>query len=131
MSPAVLSFIFKYIDSIETIEILLFLRSVRNDYKNAEQISHQLRSNPSSVEKRLLTLKSHRLIVENLELKGRYKFDPENSEIEMVIHEFAEAYIVKPQRIFEILYSPNRQIREFADAFVIGRSKKKEDDDNG
>jgi predicted transcriptional regulator len=131
MSAAILNFIFKYIDSNETIEILLFLRSLRNEWQSVEQISQQLRSNPRSVLKRLSTMRSLGLIIEDVTTSGQYKFELQDIELEVVIQEFAEVYALKPQRIFEILYSPNRQIKDFADAFVIGKAKKKEDDNNG
>jgi predicted transcriptional regulator len=131
MSPDIRAFIFKYIDSVETLEILLLLRSAKDEWKTSEQISMQLRSNPSSVAKKLKSLKSFGLVAENLKSSNQFKYAPIRSELDKLTQEFAEIYKVKPHRIFELIYSPNRQIREFADAFIIGKTVRKEDDDNG
>ncbi len=127
-------FVFQHIDSVEQLEVLLFMRTHRDACYDALGISAQLRSNPQSVLKRLLILEGGGLLKRHETLNTAnetllFQFDPRNPEIQDTIDALAEVYKQKPQRIFELIFSPLKKGRQFAAAFIVTPPKK--DTNNG
>lgn len=127
ISERVRSFIFEHIDSVEQLEVLLFLRKNCERPCTAEEITNELRSNLTSVSGRLNVLKSKNLIKEE-----NSSFQYNNiQEIEDLLIEVAEEYKVRRTLILELIFSPLKKMRNFADSFVFNPSDKKKGDNDG
>jgi len=124
-------FIYKYIDSVEILETLLFLRLHSGEWNTAEQINSELKTQVSSIAKRLIILKSFGFLEEDSTVAGKYKYAPTTKEIEVSIGLLAEEYKIRRYRIYELIFSQKNHIKNFADAFIIVNNKKKKDDENG
>lgn len=127
ISENVRSFIFEHIDSVEQLEVLLFIRKNKDRTCTAEEITNELRSNLSSVFGRLAVLKNKNLILEE---NSSYKYN-NTKEIEGVLSEVAEEYKVRRTFILELIFSPLKKMRNFADSFVFNSSEKKKGDSDG
>lgn len=124
----VVQLVFEYIDSVEQLEVLLFMRQNRESSYECSFISNELRSNPQSVLNRLHTLQKIGFVDER---DGRFQYAPENEELDNVVAELADVYKVRPHKIFELIFSPLKKGRVFADAFVVTKpdANKKEPTD--
>jgi DNA-binding MarR family transcriptional regulator len=116
-------FVFHSIDSAEQLDILLLLHGEKSKSFSVRELSDFLRSSPNSVEKRLQTL-----IVQGLTqtLAGdplRYQFYFSNEAALKLVSELAEVYKVHRYGILEIIFSPLKRSRDFAEAFKISGTK--------
>ena len=121
------SFIFEHIDSVEQLEVLLFLRKNTGKLCTIEEITNELRSNTSSVSGRLNVLKSKNLIKEE---NSSFRYN-NIKEVEDVLAEVAEEYKIRKAFILELIFSPLKKMRNFADSFVFNPSEKKKGDSDG
>lgn len=117
-------FIFDHINSVEQLEVLLLLRQHSNQPWDAKSISQELRSSPISVTSRLESLERIGLLKNE---EGRYIYQPANDNLKKVIDELNDVYKIKRQKIFELIFSPMKKAKDFADAFKIGKTPKKGD----
>lgn len=124
-------FIYNYIESVEILEILLFLRINTDKWSSAEQINLELKTQTSSIAKRLAILKSYRLVEEHTTDQGHFIYSPSNAEIKSTVDLLAEEYKIRRYRIYELIFSQKNNIKNFADAFKITSNKTKKDDENG
>lgn len=124
-------FIYKYIDSVEILEILLYLRLYPNEWKTAMQIDRELKTQVASISKRLLVLKSYELAEENPNDPGSFKYLYKSEEINETIALLAEEYKIRRYQIYELIFSQKNHIRNFADAFVVIDKKNKKGGENG
>ncbi len=111
-------FIFEYVDSVELIEVLLFIRSNSDKWFSASQISAELRSNPTSISNRLSRLANIGLIEQD---NDRIRFCPETSELTDTVTELSNEYLLRRHRIFELIFSSSKTARQFADAFIVNK----------
>ena len=111
-------FIFEYVDSVELIEVLLFIRSNSDKWFSASQISAELRSNPTSISNRLSRLANIGLIEQG---NDRIRFCPETSELTDTVTELSNEYLLRRHRIFELIFSSSKTARQFADAFIVNK----------
>lgn len=123
-------FVFHNIDSVEQLEILLILHADSTKWWSSEEISGQLRSNRNSVEKRLQFLIKQKLVVVRNE-DSKYSFQPADPRVQQTVDLLSEAYRVQKYRILEIIFSPMKRSRDFADAFKIANTKDDKGDRNG
>lgn len=130
ISEKVKQFIFEYIDSVEQLEILLYMRISQDQWHNGDKIGRELRLSPISVNNRLSQLHNSELIVENSQLNGEYRYDPDSSANESVLIELSEAYRQRKHRILELIFSPAKKARKFANAFTI-KQDPSDGDENG
>jgi len=128
ISSEVKDFIFRYIDSVEQLEILLLLGSDPGKAWTSEELSHLLRSSPHSVEKRLEGLRDDGLI--QLKDEKEYFFDSQDQGLVNQITKIAEIYKVQLHGILALVFSPMKKGRDFADAFKLGRKDSKGDQDD-
>ena len=122
-------FLFSHVDSVEQLEVILFLRQHSDKWWTAKGIADELRNSASSVANRLKLIKSIGLIEENE--SGQFHFNPSRPEDIILMERLAEVYKQRKHRIFEIIFSPMKRARNFADAFLINGSHKKDEDNNG
>lgn len=127
ISEKVRGFVFEHIDSVEQLEVLLFLRKNSTRLCTTDEITNELRSNLTSVTGRLNVLKSKNLIKEENSL-----FQYNNiKEIEDILSEVAEEYKVRKTLILELIFSPLKKMRNFANSFVFNPNDKKKGDNDG
>ena len=120
-------FIFDRIDSVEQLEVLLLLRRDDEREWHADAVSRELRTNLSSVGKRLEHLAVLGLIrlVSAIEPKT-YRYDPQTPELARLVDLVDEAYRVRRHLVFELIFSPAKRARGFADAFRVNKGGKKD-----
>lgn len=124
-------FIYNFIDSVEILEILLYLRMNSDDWTTAERINSELKTQTASIAKRLLVLKSFGLVAENATNPGHFKYAPPTEEILETISLLSEEYKIRRYRIYELIFSQKKHIKNFADAFKFTNTKIRKDDENG
>lgn len=123
---SVSAFIFEYIDSVEQLEVLLLLQAEASRTWTKEDLSREMRSNPNSIAQRLQPL-CHSGLVECIE--GEYRYAPREPAQDAAVRDLALANKTHRHRVLELIFSPLKKARLFADAFRLGR--KEEGEDNG
>ena len=118
-------FIFEQIDSAEQLEVLLFLRQHAEKSWTSQAISNELRSTPASVSSRLEALSRGFLLVKE---GDAYRYQPQSEELRETIDKLNEIYRIRRQKIFEMIFSPMKKVKHFAEAFMVGKSTKKGDE---
>lgn len=117
--------IFEHIDSVEQLEVLLFMRAHRDKTYEAKMISSELRSNTQSVLNRLLALEACCLVTQD---DLHFRYEAKTPELEDAVLQLSELYKVRPHKVLELIFSPLKKGRHFAEAFVVhpvkGTSKK-------
>jgi hypothetical protein len=104
------------VDSIEALEVLLFLRSDREQRCDVERIVRELRSTSYAILGRLEALRRRRLVVHD-DRGWRYAA---KGERDAVVADVAACYETVRLRVIEALYGePDDPIRAFADAFRL------------
>jgi predicted transcriptional regulator len=123
-------FIFQHFESVEQIEVLLLLKANSDQWNTPDQISKELRTNRSSVIKRLENLMAQGFIKQDQTSADNYQFCPKSNELAELTELLSTQYRIKRHTILEILFSPAKNAKTFADAFIMGKSaqKKKESD---
>lgn len=119
-------FIFSYIDSVEQLEVLLLLRARTGEVFFARAVAEELRSSEASVALRLGALARSGLI-EGDETSG-YRFQARSEELGPVLTGLSDAHRTFRHKVLELIFSPLKKARSFADAFVVTNPKKSEDD---
>jgi hypothetical protein len=118
------NFIFRYIDSVELLEVLLLFQKNHNQSWDAQSIAIELRSNPISASRRISFLRSLKLLRETAGSDSEYLFDASNPELNSVIVDLASAYQVQRHSVFELIFSPMKKTRDLANAFRMGNGPK-------
>jgi hypothetical protein len=119
-------FIFAHLDSVGLLEVLLLLHSTPGKVWNSQSIVSELRANMNAVEHSIGKLKDLGFVHE--EPAGHYLYRPADSELAAIVDELSEAYRVRRHRILELIFSPLKRARDFADAFRVAKDKKEEND---
>ena len=122
-------FLFAHIESVEQIEVLLLMRQNKEKWWSAKNISDELRNSASSVANRLKTIKNLGLTEENE--AGQFRYNPSRPDDALTVDRLAEVYKVSKHRVLEVIFSPMKRARNFADAFLISSNHKKDEDKNG
>jgi hypothetical protein len=112
-------FVFQNLDSVEQLEILLLLHSEPSKTWSIDAISDQLRSNPNSVRTRLKLLLEQRHVLLEKDL-NTYQYQLRDPAAGTALDLLSQIYKVHKYRILEIIFSPLKKSRDFADAFKIG-----------
>lgn len=120
--------IYDHIDSVEQLDILLLLRAQAERDWSARDIADYLRTSPFSVEQRLRSLRALDIMEEKPTDPRRYSYCVKNQKLDALIGDLAEANRVRRHRVLELIFSPMKRARSFADAFLV-RSPGKEDKD--
>lgn len=130
VSEKVKQFIFEHIDSVELLEVLLLLRSQPSAHWNADQIAQELRSSSNSVSTRINSLLKIGLLEKQPGAQNLYQYKSSSPDFETILDELNETYKIKRQAIFELIFSPLKKGRHFANAFLVNPSKKNDEEDN-
>lgn len=113
LPPRVRAFVLEHIDSIELLEILLFLAAHPGAAFTAEAVSERLRSSPSSVRNRLDALSRRDLIERTASESFRFAAAAPHRTI---VDEVRAAYRERPGRVVSLVYSrPSEVVTVFAE----------------
>jgi hypothetical protein len=121
-------FIFEKIDTISLLEALILFHSNKAVSWTAPKLAVELRGNISSATQSLDKLKALKIIKE-ADGNDAYIYGPDDSGLDEMIEELAEEYRVQRHKVYELIYSPLKRARAFAEAFQLGSKEKKEDTD--
>lgn len=132
ISKEVKDFVFHSIDSVEQLDILLLLQSDVQKKWSIKEISNFLRSTPTSIEKRVSKLIEQNLLLEaSVPGEKIYSLHFQSEAVLNIVSELAEIYKTHRYGILEIIFSPLKKSRDFADAFKISSSKDPKGGRNG
>jgi hypothetical protein len=120
-------FIFEYIDSIGLLEALLLLRSDPKKSWTPQTLSQELRNNCALANQYLKKMWHMKLVRPCTQNTDAFTYDDSQSGFNQIINELAEAHHVQRHRIYELIYSPFKKMRDFSDAFRFKGSDRKED----
>jgi hypothetical protein len=120
------TFIFERIDSVELLEILLLLWSKLNGTWTARAVSDHRRTNPDSTARKLESLVAMGLAARAEESPAIYRFDASSQANDELVANLAEVYRIRPHKVLELIFSPSKKARSFADAF-LAKGPPKED----
>lgn len=123
-------FIFDFIDSVEQLEVLIFLRTHPQASWTAQQISDEFRSNPASIERRLALLHAACLIEQEKGMLDRFRYHPSPRGTDVTVEKLTSEYKTRRQSLLQLIFSPLKKGRTFANAFVV-RKPPPDGDDNG
>ena len=115
------------------LDVLFFIRNHAYKSWSSELIAHELRSSSNSVSTRLDTLKSIDLIDHDPQDLNLYRYKTGDADTETTLNEITEIYKVKKQKVLELIFSPLKKGRHFANAFLVKpvRVEKDEEDSDG
>jgi DNA-binding IclR family transcriptional regulator len=115
-------FLYRYIESVEQLEVLLLLLQAPDRTWTADDVARALYSHPSSVIRRLSLLMGQGLLREQRE--GSFQYAPRSAELHETVTRVAEVYQERRVAVTTLIASkPIENIRAFSDAFRIRRSK--------
>ncbi|RYZ84648.1 MAG: MarR family transcriptional regulator [Proteobacteria bacterium] len=120
-------FLFHSIDSVEQLEVLLWLFQSEGQKVTAEELSQTLRSSPNSVQQRLNGLLRNSLVIverADADAPEHFYFNAE-SPSKKIVYQLIEVYKTHRYRVLEIIFSPLKKSRHFADAFRISNKDPK------
>jgi hypothetical protein len=131
ISNDVRQFIFDYIDSVEQLEVLFLLKSSPEKWWTAADISNQLRSTPTSIDSRISRTKLMQFLDSHPNTPQCYRYH-QTAQSDEIIDKVLQEYKLRRQAILELIFSPVKRSRSFADAFIINQpNEKKKEDENG
>jgi hypothetical protein len=115
-------FLLAHVDSIEQLEVLLFLAARPTTSFTTVEVSDELRTAPSSAANRLARLRDHGLAEVLRGDRHRLRADPELTE---TLRQVAQAYRDCRVSVVTLIYSrPSDVVRVFTDAFVFKKGPK-------
>ena len=129
VGDAVRAFLRNYIDSFESLEVLLLLRRERT-YCTAEQLCRRLKTRAPLVDDALASLVRARLVnTTGRDGKILYAYAAEEPVQDTIIGSLERAYRDEPIQIMQLMSTNaierlrSSTIRAFADAFVVRKDK--------
>jgi len=115
-------------ESYEQLEILLLLRTRRSHFWTPGGVSGELHMPELVAERALLALRQHGLLsVEVLQDSHRFRYGPENAELEALVEKLVEAYTDHRIEVVRLMTANSierlraRAARTFASAFLLGQ----------
>lgn len=114
-------FIEDAIDSIGTLEVLLLLRERHERAWGADEVSRELRSNPTSARQQLDRLTARRLVRKtDAGADALFLFDPSPVDAEL-ISRLARQYAERKVTVIGLIYErrSGEHLRVFSDAFKL------------
>ncbi len=93
-------------------------------------ISRELRSSPQSIESRLTSLSVLKCIDSEGASPRKFRYNSRSNK-ESLISSLLDEYKVRKGAVLELVFSPLKQGRHFADAFVLSGPTKVKGDSDG
>ncbi|HEX5461675.1 MAG TPA: hypothetical protein VFX20_17060 [Steroidobacteraceae bacterium] len=129
VSDEVRAFLRDYIDSFESLEVLLLLRRERAAW-TAEQLCTRLETHASLIDDALVPLvRAHLVQTTDQDLLTLYAYADEDPGRDVIVASLDRTYRDEPIQIMQVMSTHaierlrTRTIRAFADAFVVRRGK--------
>lgn len=121
LSPTLLAFLRDHVDSLELVEVLLFLHRYAEASFSPESVATELRLQPRSVANRCAGLVEAGIVVVD---GDKFRFNGASAHL-AAIAELASAWASHRVRVINTIFSrPADNVRIFADAFVIAKGRK-------
>lgn len=117
LSDRVRAFIHVSVKSIWGLELLLYLRAHDDRPWSVASLTRELRASESVVRGAIGLFRAAKLIREDT--GGHVQFKPASAELEALVSEIAKVYATHPVEVCEEIYSIDRNIQHFADAFRL------------
>jgi hypothetical protein len=121
-------FVFEHVDSVTQLEVLFLLHNHTEREFDAEEVAKELRANIGACAKYLEALTSTGLLKDS---DGSYRYEPDSPELDTVIKHLIDSYKIRPHKVMELIFSNSKKARNFADAFNLSKSTKRDGEDNG
>ena len=122
ITDAVKNFIHQHINSVEQLEVLLWILNRADKSWTAEAVSRELYIQPASAAARLADLQRSRLLKEAGSTPSTYRYAPDDAALDHAAREVASAYSVRRVGVINlILERPLDNVRSFSDAFRFRR----------
>lgn len=116
VSEELRQFIRKYITSVSILELLFLLKNVPERNWTPEEVSAEMRTNPTYARTQLEDLVAAKILVKS---GDGYYFAPEESNLQ-IIESLEDVYNTHRSTVINYIYSqPIDSIRDFANAFKI------------
>ncbi len=116
-------FIFLNINSLEQLEVLLFLHKYSENKYSSAEIAQELRTNPGSTEEKLKEIYSLGILNITDKTNPFYQYNQANKYI-VEINMLAKAYRDYKHTVITLIFSkPLDNIRSFADAFKLKKDE--------
>lgn len=125
---AVRAFLRDYIDSFESLELLLLLRQERTAF-TAEELCRRLKTHTPLVDDALASLVRARLVNTDQNVVTCYAYADEDSARDAIVGSLERLYRDEPLLIMQLMSTNaierlrTSTIRAFADAFVVRKDK--------
>lgn len=117
-------FIQVYIDSVEQLEVLLYLEKNNLRDFTAHAIASALYSNPDAITLRLQNLVSAGIIRAEEGEERVYHYKPDSPAIEPMVKQLTRIYQERPVAVITaILNRRSNSVQAFSDAFLFGKRK--------
>jgi predicted transcriptional regulator len=124
LSEDIKNFVYRYISSVEQLEVLLFLKDHPDSFWSVEAITQRFQSSPSSIERRLKELQSLGFLTTREGAQREYHYEPQPDELKDSVARMADVYATRRISIIELIFTkPFGRIRDFADAFKLKEDK--------
>jgi hypothetical protein len=128
VGEAVRAFLRDYIDSFESLELLLLLRQVRTAC-TAEELCRRLKTHAPLIDDALASLVRARLVNTDQNVVTLYAYADEDSARDAIVGSLERLYRDEPLQIMQLMSTNaierlrTSTIRAFADAFVVRKDK--------
>ena len=117
------NFLFRYVDSVELVRVLLLLHDSPERKWSVDQISAELRSSPVAIRKRLDDLYERKVLRKGPDSET-HGYEPQNLEIRRSVSELSKYEKRYPYRVIDLIYARGEDaVREFANAFTFKKDK--------
>jgi predicted transcriptional regulator len=125
ISPEVKHFIHSTINSVEQLEVLLFLMSNAERAWTADEISSRVRLTHESVTSKLEELLRAKLLTASTDEPPQYCYEPDSKALaQEVADSLDKAFRERKDTVIQLIFSrPMDNIKVFADAFRIRRDE--------
>lgn len=134
LSEDVKKFIAEHLSSVEQLEVLLLLHRNQQQAWSAQEVSRELRIDPTSAAERLADLEARGLLTRREAAGGgpaegdtaepRYQYQPQKPHFDHTVNDLAKSYQEYRVTVISLIFSkPIDKIRTFADAFKFRKDK--------
>ena len=118
LSPNLQQFIARYVDSMETLEILLLLQRAPDTFWTPSAIDSHLGMKSGVAENRLRGLLENNFVTKGI--SGGYRYNARGEERRVAVLALAAAYAETRAEVVNAVYSENlNRLRAFSDAFRV------------
>lgn len=129
VGEAVRAFLRDYIDSFESLEVLLLLRRERTAC-TAEELCRRLKTHAPLIDDALASLARAHLVNTDQNVPSSYAYADEDPDRDAIVGSLESVYRGEPIRIMQLMSTNaierlrTSTIRAFADAFVVRKDKR-------